>query len=524
MQQGLLQRDFFLFEGVNAYREGNRIPPDKLFYAENSRFAGGRWASRNGYTAFGDAQAGGTNIKGLTPYNRFPSGVETPYVVSYYNSTFYRYDVSSAANVSVNPAGWAGGDINVEGVSYNGTLYVGNGTDLIGKITDTAWATVAGSPRVRLLETWAEKMWGVDNTAPATVQYTVTATAGVPGNIEDWAGAGSGAQLIGKGGRIESLKKLNEKLYTFKRDQIDVFTTFYTDAAAPVPNLEPVTKNTGAINHRGVTIVENDIWFLTPNLEIRSLGQEANYFQETRVEDMSYIIERHKRDLDPDQTAATAWYIDGIYKIALKENGSAQNNLLFTYDRDTGGWGFDKSTSPQVACTVDGKAFFGVGGNSGQIYRDENGYSDNGFSMSFAGKTGLSDDGRPDMYKYARYLYVRGARSEDVVITVYLLGEDFVRLETHTIPVPTAAEIAAANVAVDDDWGQVGDIVGGGGYTGSERGAPPVYRFNKTISVGSNDRMFGVEFQSSLLAQRIFIDEVKLKYIPRGDRYTPVDS
>lgn len=527
MQKGLTQKDYFLFNGVDAYREGNRIPENALYYAENSRFAGGRWASRKGYTEFGDALAGGTNIKGLVPYLRFPSGVETPYLVAYYDSQFERISVDDPNTTStIVAAGWTAGDVDIEGVSYNGSLYVGNGVDDIGKIADTTWSTIASSPNARLLEVWAEKMWGVDNVAPSTVQYTATATASVPSNIEVWAGAGSGAQLIGKGGRIESLRTLNNKMYTFKQNQIDVFTSFYTDAAIPVPNMESISKNTGAVNNRATTIVENDIWFLAPNLEIRSLGQEANYFQDPRTQDMSSIIQRHKRDLDPDQSGAVAWYNEGLYKLALKENGSSQNNLLFVYDRDTGGWGFDRATSPQVACTAAGKSFFGVGGNSGQVYRDENGYSDNGFPMSWGGKSGLFDDGRSDMYKYARYLFVRGARSEDVVITIYLLGEDFERLsgEVHTIPEPTAAEIAAGGVVVEDDWGMVGDIVGGGGYTGAEAGAPPVYRFNYTFSVGSTARMFGIEVESSLLAQRAFIDEAKIKYIPRGDRYTPVNS
>lgn len=524
MQKGLIKADFYLFDGVNAFREANRIPEGTLYYAENSRFDGGRWGSRKGYTTFGTAQTSGTNIKGLMPYARFPSGVETPYILSYYNSIFYRYAISDATVSTITPAAWTATDVEVEGVTYNGKIYIGDGANLIGKIDDTTFTAVASSPRARLLAAWAEKLWAVDNTAPATAQYTATATASSPNNVEVWTGAGTGANLIGKGGRIESMQTLNEKLYFFKQDQIDVATSFYTDAAAPVLNLEPVSKNTGAVNNRATTIVENDIWFLSPNLEIRSLGNEANYFEDTRTKDMSSIIKRHKRDLDSDQSNAVSWYQDGLYKLALKENGSSQNNLIFVYDRDTGGWDFDNGTSPQVACSVAGKSFFGVGGTSGQIYRDENGYSDNGFPMSWGGRTGLRDDGRPDMFKYGRYLYVRGARSEGVVITVKLLGEDFDVLETHTIPEPTAAEIAAGSTVVEDDWGTVGDIVGGGGYTGSEVGAPPVYRFNYTFSIGSTSRMFGAEVESSLIAQRAFIDEMRLKYIPRGDKYSIVDA
>lgn len=524
MQRGLIRTDFFLFNGVNAYSEANRNPETALYYAENSRFSGGRWEARKGYTAFGDVQTGGTNIKGLIPYDRFPSGVQTSYVVSYYNSTFYRYSVGDSSYTTITPAAWTATDTEVEGVSYNGACYVCDGSNLIGKIDDTVFSTVVDSPRARLLATWAEKMWAVDNVAPATVQYTATATATVPTNIEVWTGAGSGANLIGKGGRIESMRALNEKLYFFKQDQIDVADSFYTDAATPVLNLNPVAKNIGALNHRATTIVDNDIWFLAPNFEIRSLGNEANYFEEPRTKDISKAIARYRNDLDSDQSEAISWHQEGTFKIALKQTGSSQNNILFTFDTEANGWGFDRSTSPQVVCTTAGKSFFGVGGSNGQIYRDDNGYSDNGFPMSWGGRTGLRDDGRPDLHKQARYLYVRGARSEGVVTTIRLVGEDYAVLETHTIPAPTAEEIATGSTLVDEDWGQVGDIVGGEGYNGTEAGAPAVYRYNYTLSCSSTARMFGAEVESSLLSQRAYIDEIKIKYIPRSERYSGVNA
>lgn len=523
MQKGLIKHDFYLFEGVNAYREGNRLPEGALYYAENSRFIGGRWATRKGYSAFGDAQTSGTNIKGLVPYLRFPSGVETPYVTSYYNSKFYRYTIDGSTATEIVTT-WTAGDVDIEGVSYNSSLYLANGTDDIGKINDTTWSTIVNSPNARLLATWKEKMLAVDNVAPATVQYTLTATASSPSNIETWTGAGTGAELIGKGGRVESMRELDEKLNIFKNNEIEVFTTIDVSGALPVIVREPLAKGVGAVNHRATVVVENDIWFLSPNLEIHSLGQVSGFLNDTRTKDMSAIIQRHKSDLDPDQSGAVGWYNDGLFKMAFKENGSSQNNLVFVYDREQQLWDFDRATSPHVATTVAGKAFFGVDGTSGQIYRDENGYSDNGFPMSWGGKTGLFDDGRADLSKTARYLYVRGARSENVVITFYLLGEDFERLETLTLPEPTAAEIAAGNTVVSGDWGMVGDIVGGGGYTGAESGSPPVYRYNYCFSVASKARMFGVEVESSLLGQRAFIDEMKLKYIPLPESYNIVNA
>lgn len=514
-QKNLIRHDFFLFNGVSAYTEANKTPEDKLYYAENSRFAGGRWGNSQGYVAF-DTFTGGTNIKGLLEYQRFPSGVETDYLVAYYNSQFERID-EDGVSTSIAATGWTGGDVAVEGVSYNGNLYVCNGVDDIGKIADTTFSTVVDSPNARLLEEWGEKLWAVDNVAPASVQYTRTATASTPANIEDWTTVGAaGAELIGKGGRIESIRRLKNKFYCFKNNWIEEFYEFDYSGANPVPRHLPISQTTGAVNHRACIVVENDIWFLTPDLQIRSLGQEANYQTDPRVADLSSVVDRYKRTLDPDQSGACAIYDENkVFKLALKSQNSSQNDVIFTYDYEARGWGFDKHTSPTDYAKVGKNSYFCVGGTNGIVYKDNTGYSANSTPMSFTGKTGLKDDGVPDLKKYARKFYIRGARSEDLAFDAILVGEDYEVLETHTVTAPTVAEIAAGAVAVDGLAGQVGDIVGEEGYTGGETGLPPVYRFHREFSCGSNARMFGCIINTFVRGQRIFIDDIKLKYIPR---------
>lgn len=525
MQKGLIKHDFYLFDGVNAHGEGNRNPANTLFYAQNSRFDGGRWSSRMGYEAFGEELTGGTNIKGLIKYDRFPSGIENEYVVSYYGSNFYRHDLVTGVQTQIVPAGWTAADVSVEGTSYNSDLYVGDGINLIGKISDTTFSTVANSPSARLIEEFGEKLWAVDNVAPATAQYSATASASTPANIEDWITPGaSGAELIGKGGRIESMRKLNTALYFFKNDSIDRCTGFDLSGANPRPIMEPVTKIGGVLSHRSTIVVENDIWFLTPELEIRSLGQQSGFFQEARTNDLSVVIQRYKSNLDSDQSGAVAVYNKKIYKLWLKEVGSSQNNVAFTYDTNTNLWNFDRSTSPTAAIVVGDSSYFCVDGTSGFLYKDSVGYSDNGFAIGWSGKSLLADDGRPDLSKRARYVYVRGMRSEGVIINAYLVGEDYAKLESFTIPAPTASEIANASSQVGGLNQPPGDIVGDEGYTGTEPGGPMMYRFNYVQSVHSLGRMYGIELQAGLNGGRLAIDEVKLKYIPLPESYYPVNS
>jgi len=520
MQKGLTKHDFYLFKGVNAFGEENRIPYDSLFYAENCRFDGFRLTNRPGYQAFYEGLSGGTNVKGLFNYPVYNHVLgNTEYLVAYYNSNFHRIDPNTMDVETIAPTGWTATDSAVEGLPYRDSLYVCDGNNLIGKITDTSFDVIADSPKAMFLETWLEKMWTVSSTAVSTVLYSRTATASNPEYIEDWTTVGgAGAELIGSGGRLTGLKKLNTSLYAFKADAIEQFYDFDLSGVVPVAIHRPLAVTAGAVGQKSITLVENDIWFLTPDLEIRSLGQEANYSSESpRTRDLSNTLARYKKQLDPDQSGAVAVYHKGIFKLSLKTLGSASNNIKFVWDFNSKMWSFDKDTSQTNYCINTGNLYFVTDGLSEKIYRDNVGYSDNGFAMSWSATTGLFDDGSPDIKKHARYLVVRGKRSKGATIVLNLLGEDRQVLETHVIPEPTEAEMAVVDREVEDAFLQFGDdLVGGFGYNGESSDGPATYRFNVKFSCNSNSRMFGLKFDSSLNAKKVAIDEAKIYYIPRG--------
>jgi hypothetical protein len=521
MQKGLTKHDFYLFKGVNAFGEENRIPSDSLFYAENCRFDGYRLTNRMGYQAFYEELTGGTNIKGLINYPVYDHLTgNKEYLLAYYNSLFHRIDPDTSTKVQITPTGWTATDTEVSGISYRDKVYVcDGGTNLIGKIDDETFSVVADSPKAMFLETWLEKLWTVSSDAVSTVRYSRTATASNPEYIEDWTTIGaSGGELIGSGGRLTGLKKLQTRLYAFKEDAIEQFSDFDLSGDIPVPVHSPLAVTAGAIGQKSITLVENDIWFLTPNLEIRRIGQEVNYSSDSpRTRDMSNTLARYKKQLDPDQSGAVAVYHKGIYKLSLKTMGSASNNIKFIWDFNSKQWSFDKDTSQTAYCINSGNLYFVTDGLSEKIYRDNVGYSDNGFAMSWTASTSLVDDGAPDVKKHARYLIVRGERSEGAVITVNLLGEDQAVLETHIVPAPTPAEMATVDREVEDAYGLIGDdLVGGFGFNGESTDGPATYRFNAKFSCNSNSRMFGIKFSSSLNAKKVAIDEAKLYYIPRG--------
>lgn len=527
MQRGITKHDFYLFKGVNAFGEDNRIPKDAVYYAENCRFEGFRLSNRMGYQNFDDSLSGSDNIKSLFNYEIASLTDKKEYLVSYYNEKFYRLDTETNVTVEIVPTGWATSNEKINAQTYRNNLYVFDGVNEIGKIDDTTFSVVSGSPKGMFGEAWIEKLWTVSSDARSTVQYTRTATASNPEYIDDWTTVGAaGAELIGAGGSIVGLKTLNTKLYAFKTDAIEEFTGFDLSQSTPVCLHSPLRVTSGAISQKAITLVENDIWFLTPELEIRRLGQEMNYSNESpRTRDVTNTLQRYKKLLDPDQSGAVSVYNKGIYKISFKSLNSTSNDIKFVWDFNAKMWSFDKNTSQTDYAVNYGNVYFVVDGQSEIIYRDDVGYSDAGFSMSWKATLGLQDDGAPDVVKNSRYLYVRGSRSKGVITYVYLLGEDRERLETHIVEAPTEAEMALDDRAITDAFGQIGDdLVGGFGYKGAKSSGPAVYRFNARFSSASKSRMFGIEFESALNNQIINIDEAKLYYIPRTANYYQVTS
>lgn len=523
-QKNLQIFNLLKFGTVDSYHKKNRLPPENLSYAQNARQDAGFIKGRKGFTKVFDTElTGGTNIKCLTQYPYNSGGTQTNRTVFYYHGDFYYYSPGDVAPTLITDT-WTS-DLDTEAVAYNNVLYVTNGTDPFAKISNTIFALVTGAPLATVVETWADKMWAAGvASAPFTLYYSATATASVPANIEDWTTTGaSGAELIGKSGKITGLKTFQNTLYIFKEDEIYFIETLDLTGTYPQPvvRLYPVTG--GAINQQCVTVVNNDVWFLTKSLQIRSLGLEASYLGQSRTKQISFIIQNYIDQLDPNQSTACMTFYKGIFKLSLRTSGNASNDFIIVWDTINDSYTIDRGPSSQRYAVINGNLYFVSPGTSGQVYQDENGFSDNQSNYSFQVKTRLSDLNRPDVYKRARYVYLRGARSAGVTTVVDLLGEDDEVLETFTVDPPTASEIAGTTVDAQGQWGggQIGgDILGGSGSIPTPDG-PAIYRYNVKFSSNSIDRMFGVGVAAGITGQRIEIEQLQIHYIPLSESYTP---
>jgi hypothetical protein len=522
-QQGLIEFEITNFQGVRNWEEETRIPKVNLWDVKNSDFEGGKWQAAPGPTEFLSALAGGTETRGLFFYPYQNSGVNEDYLIQYYNGNFYSLDLDAASRSQITGDSFTA-DEDIDGVVYNNEIFFVSPNNGMGYINGTTWGnTFTGTPPPgSIIESNAEKLWvaGVAG-FPSVIFYSRTATAASPDNIKDWV-TGAGSALVGKGGRITALRTLKgDTLYVFKDDSIHYLSGFDLSGADPVPKFETFSKTPGAINYRCVIEVENDLWYLTPNLELRSLGTVAQYINDTRTSDISLSIRKFLRNLDPVQDDAVMGYHDRKIHVSLKEKGSAVNNIEFIYDLDQKSWGIHKfrSLGPYAASNND---LYSAEELSGQIYKLRATYSNAGSPFNWNGKTLMVDLGKPWLNKRLRYVRLEVARSINHPITVFVHKDSYndPSPSSFTLEAPTTAETGTPTASSEDKWGGAtfGKSVWGGAGIGVDVSNPILYKRVFNIDRDESASAFGLEFDASVNGGSVEIISLALGLIPLPEK------
>lgn len=523
MQSGLQTYTIGRFQGVRNWENDNRIPSNMLYYAQNSEINGGRWRSGKGSSAYLPALGGGTSVRGLLYYPYQIASNVTHYLLEYHNGNWYAIDTTSDTRVSISDT-WVV-DEDAAGTIYNNHAYVLSPNNGLAWLDGLTWSTsfVGTPPPGSLIAINGEKMWiaGVPG-APSVIFYSRTATATNPQYIRDWT-TGSGSALLGKGGYIAALANLKDVLYVLKNDSIYYLQGFDTGGTYPIPIFKEFSVTSGTINRTSIALVENDIWFLTPSLEIRSLGSAENFLSDPRTRDISLTIKRYLSVLDPQQPYAAMSYFNKVVKIALRTYGSEYNNWTLVYDYNDGTFSIERKDAVKEYANTNVQRFFSE--NSGQLYKDNTGYTRNGTPYVWSGKTLMIDLGRPGLQKRMRYLTFAVKRSEGHEVRINLYKDDYGNTPTtYTLPAPTASEVGASLATSGGVWGDgaIGDAVWGGiGYPVNPNSEPTTYRRVFKIDIDQTGRQFGVECSATINGGIVEIEQIDFQYIilPEKNKY-----
>lgn len=511
MIKNLKEINYLQFLGLRNYEEANRIGKDFLYDCANSRFEGGKWSSRPGYTTFGDLLVGGTEDKGLLKYKYHDGTSQSDRFVRYYNGTFY-YAVGSTWTAIT--TSWSS-DTETRGVTFDNKLYLVNPVEGFGKISDTTFTAVDATIKGTMIVEWASKIWVSGNSAADdVVRGSESGTVSNPENVEAWDYLGGNAVALKMPETVTGLAKWQDKLYMFMKNGIKVvtgFNDFGTYAQAIV--VDYPLSTVGAVAPDCVINVENDVWYLTPELKIRALGESQNY-PSVRTQDLSWIIESIREDLNPDQSKASMFYDGQRVFVALTTKDSSENNVVIVYDNISRTWSVDRYRSVKQMVKIDGNIYFSVE-NSAQIYQDQSGLSDAGSEIAWWGQTGLEDGGRPDLDKRARYLYIRGRKPADLALNVRLYRNDYDTYSEYTV----AADSTPAAAGSPTTFGS--NVFGYYPFAGSpSTSSDEKEEFNEYISLNQTGRMFGVYIGKLLDGAQVEIDQMVLSYVPLKRKHT----
>lgn len=531
MQENLVKIQLKNFTSVRNWELDSEIPPNCLLESSNSEFDGGIWKSIRGTTQFLTALTSGTIINGLFYYPyKLTDLTAKDYLVEYYNKVFYLIDTDAETRSTVAATTFTV-DEELDATNYNNGIYFVSPNNTVGYITagGTWGSTFTGTPPGgSMVETAFEKMWiAGDPLLRNVIYYSRTATAANPEYIRDWT-TGSGSILIGSGGAITALRRLKDTMYVFKEDAIHYLKGFDTSGAYPIPLFDPYTVTGGAINQKCVVQVENDLWFLNKNLQLRSLGSVAQYISDTRTNDVSLAIKRYMEQLDPDQSRAAMSYFKNVLKVSLKTAGSTYNNWVLTYDFNNGGYSVERLRPVRMYTSTPGQRYFCEdGSNSGKLFKDSLGYSNDGSPFAFFGRTKMVNWGKSTQSGRLRYVRVYCARSQgqELVMSVYADSYDNPVLSTKFLAAPAATELGTSSTT-GGEWGEdsFGDVVWGGGGNPNVGSPPPVFRKVFVIDQNVSGRMFGIEIDGTINGSRAEIYEIELGVIPLPDKYTYVTN
>lgn len=182
---------------------------------------------------------------------------------------------------------------------------------------------------------------------------------GFPSRIM-WSGGGSNIDKFNwrfGGGYIDIDKDSGDKItgLIVYQDAIIVFkersvwqVTLSASGALVIPTVKLIIRGVGAVSHRTIKHVENDVFFLSRR-GVFTLGNEANYVANVlRTNELSAKIRPIFSTISPQQLEmACAIYQDNKYRLSFATGGGTVNTKEIIYDRERLAW-MGPNTYPAV--------------------------------------------------------------------------------------------------------------------------------------------------------------------------------
>lgn len=150
------------------------------------------------------------------------------------------------------------------------------------------------------------------------------------------------------GDQVTGLIEFQNAIIVFKERSIWK-VTLSTEGSLVIPTVELIIRGVGAVSHRTIKHVENDVFFLSRK-GVFTFGNEANYLNVLRTNELSARVRPVFESIEPTQiTMACAIYQNNKYRLSYPTDTTGVNKKELVYDRERLAW-----TGPNTYPAVPG--------------------------------------------------------------------------------------------------------------------------------------------------------------------------
>jgi len=386
--------------GVNDYNAPDMIADSEMQNSSyNIRSLAETYYQRPGYFSFADRLTGNTDgIRCIAPYYRQNDADDRLFMA--YGTNLYLTDTSDPTPTwRVLTQSFITDYTNINAVSYYDWLFVFNGVDKPLRVANTTVTQPFTKPdSISTAELFVPEFGDVYlnrlfvagvPTAKNSVFISKASTTASQALICDFSGtiadALADANEIVFDNRITSIRQLSTACVIFT-----VSGAWYVSGTVEISNgvsfeRQPIGGASGAVSHKSTCSVNNDVYYLTPNKQIRSVRRDISNNQQSMITfQISKKIQRYlDEEIDDDLSSAFAFYDAKTreYNLYLRKKGDVMNTVrvIGNMDRiDQDGapsWYIDENVPFFSGCTFKGTRYVGSS-VLGQVYLDGVGTAD----------------------------------------------------------------------------------------------------------------------------------------------------
>ncbi len=385
--------------GVNSFNRPDMIAADECTTSSRNIRSNAEYSQpRKGYTTFADTLTGSVKVGALGAYTRQVDTNDRLIVVQ--NNKIYKIEPATESTWTEITTSPLTSSADVSMCCYGDWLFIFNGVDSPVRVSNvtpnqdfTKPDAVSGTFNPLFAEVYGGVMFACGVTGFENYVFTSKfATPAAPSNIYNFAGGpttyGDGNQ-ISFPSRVTGIKKMGSALVVFTVDGpwfTQGSTTIQLTSTTSTTRFEfkPISGASGCVSHKACTVVEDDIFYLTPQKEVKSVKRALTGDFSAMSIPLSIKIQNFlTKEVDANITDTFMLYNDVLKEVyvSFRAKDGIFNSFMIVGDMNkldqTGrpDWYIDDNKPFSCGYTYKGQTYFGSV-TMGQVYLDADGYAD----------------------------------------------------------------------------------------------------------------------------------------------------